>query len=367
MKNQLKKLSSIIEGIEDVNKEILIEADKRMTSLAKPLRSLGKLEEIAIKIAGITDKVKNNITKQMVIIMCSDNGVVEEGVASAPQSVTLAQTINFTKGLTGVAVLAKANNTELMVIDVGINCDFNHPDVINKKIRKSTYNIAVEPAMSHDEAVQAILIGIECVKRAKDLGYELLGVGEMGIGNTSTSSAVLSTLTSIDVDEVVGRGAGITDEAFEKKKKVVKKAIEINKPNKDDPIDVVSKVGGFDIAAMAGVFLGAAYYKIPVVIDGFISVVAALMAFRLNSKTKDYMFTSHDSKELGFKVAMNELNLSPILNLDMGLGEGSGCPLAFSIMKSACSVMNNMATFEEAEINDSYLDELKAIDKKNMI
>ena len=359
MNNNFKKLNDIINEIEAVNEQIISQAEERMTSLAKPLKSLGKLEEIAIKLSGITGKIKNKIDKKMVIIMCSDNGVIEEGVASAPQSVTLAQTINFTKGLTGVAVLAKANNTELMVVDVGINCDFNHPDVINKKIRKSTYNIVKEPAMSNDEAVKAILIGIESVKNAKDLGYEILGVGEMGIGNTSTSSAVLSALTSIEVEDLVGRGGGITDEAFKKKKKVIKKAIEINNPIKDDPIDVVSKVGGFDIAAMAGVFLGAAYYKIPVVIDGFISAVAALIAFKLNPKTRDYMFTSHDSRELGFKVAMKELKLSSILNLDMALGEGSGCPLAFSIINSACAIMNNMATFEEAEINDSYLDELK--------
>lgn len=363
MNNNLKQLEEIINGIENSNKEVEIEADKRMTFLAKPLKSLGKLEEIAIKLSGITGKVKNNITKKIVIIMCSDNGVVEEGVASAPQSVTLAQTINFTKGLTGVAVLAKANNTELMVVDVGINCDFKHPKVINKKIRKSTYNMVKEAAMSYDEAVKAVLVGIESVKNAKDSGYEILGIGEMGIGNTSTSSAVLAALTDINVEAVVGRGAGITDEAFEKKKNVIRKAIEINNPNKEDPIDVVSKVGGFDIAAMAGVFLGAAYYKVPVVIDGFISAVAALVAFRLNPKTKDYMLTSHDSKELGFKAAMKELGLSPILNLDMGLGEGSGCPLAFSIIDSACAVMNNMATFEEAEINDSYLDELKAMNK----
>jgi len=363
MKDNLKELNKIINGIKDVDRETIKAADRRVTSLAKPLKSLGKLEEISIKLSGITGKVKNDINKKMVIIMCSDNGVVEEGVASAPQSVTLAQTINFTKGLTGVAVLAKANNAELMVIDVGINCDFKHPDVINRKIRKSTYNMAKGSAMSHEEAIQGLLIGIEAVKNAKDMHYEILGVGEMGIGNTSTSSAVLSALTDVNVEDVVGRGGGITDETFKWKKEVVKTAIKINKPIKDNPIDVISKVGGFDIAAMAGVFLGAAYYKIPVVIDGFISSVAALIAFRLNSKTRDYMFTSHDSRELGFKVAMDELKLSPILNLDMALGEGSGCPLAFSIIDSACSVMNNMATFEEAEINDSYLDELKELDK----
>jgi nicotinate-nucleotide--dimethylbenzimidazole phosphoribosyltransferase len=363
MNDNLKQLNEIIYGIKDVDKETIKKAEDRMTSLAKPLKSLGKLEEISIKLSGITGKVKNNINKKMVIIMCSDNGVVEEGVASAPQSVTLAQTINFTKGLTGVAVLAKANNTELMVVDVGINCDFKHEKVINRKIRKSTNNIAKGSAMNYDEAIQAILVGIEAVKDAKDMHFDIIGVGEMGIGNTSTSSAVLSSLTNINVDDVVGRGGGITDETFAWKKQVIKKAIEINKPDKKDPIEVVSKVGGFDIASMAGVFLGAAYYKIPVVIDGFISAVAALIAFRLNSKAKDYMFTSHDSRELGFKVAMEELRLSPILNLDMALGEGSGCPLAFSIIDSACAVMNNMATFEEAEINDSYLDELKKMDK----
>lgn len=362
MNNNLKKLNDIINGIEDVSNEAIKKADKRMTSLAKPLKSLGKLEEIAIKLSGITGKVKNNISKRMVIIMCSDNGVVEEGVASAPQSVTLSQTINFTKGLTGVAVLAKANNAELMVVDVGINCDFTHPNVINKKIRKSTGNIAKGPAMKYDEAVIGILIGVEAVKKAKDEGYKILGVGEMGIGNTSTSSAVLSALTGVSVEKVVGRGAGITDEAFMKKIRVVNEALEINKPNRKDPIDVVSKVGGFDLAAMAGVFLGAAYYKIPVVIDGFISIVAALIALRLNDKVRDYMFTSHVSKEIGYNVAIKELELSPVLNLDMGLGEGSGCPLAFSIIDSACAVMNNMATFEEAEINDDYLDELKAME-----
>ena len=364
MNENIKKLNNIIKVIEGADNDAILQAEKRMTSLAKPLKSLGKLEEMAIKLSGITGKIKNNINKKLVIIMCSDNGVVEEGVASAPQSVTLSQTINFTKGLTGVAVLAKANNTELMVVDVGINYDFDYPNVINRKIRKSTNNIAKGSAMSYEEAAQSILIGIEAVNKARKEGYEIIGVGEMGIGNTSTSSAVLSALTAISVEDVVGRGAGITDEAFRKKIKVVKRAIEINKPDKSDPIEVVSKVGGFDIAAMAGVFLGAAYYKIPVVIDGFISAVAALIAFRLNNNTRDYMFTSHCSKEVGYNAAIKELGLSPILNLDMGLGEGSGCPLAFSIIDSACAVMNNMATFEEAEINDSYLDELKKMQNK---
>lgn len=364
--NNIELLNSIISNIKDVDKEALKKADERMTSLVKPLKSLGKLEDMAIKLSGITGKVKNNIDKRVVIIMSSDNGVVEEGVASAPQSVTLSQTINFTKGLTGVAVLAKANNTDLMVVDVGVNCDFECPGVINRKIRKSTSNMAKGPAMTYEECVKAVLVGIDSVKEAKDKGYDIVGVGEMGIGNTSTSSAVLCALTDCKVEDVVGRGAGITDAAYAKKISVVKKALEINNPDKNNPLDVISKVGGFDIAAMTGVFIGAAYYKMPVVIDGLISVVAALCAYRLNNKCRDYMFTSHISKEIGFKTAMSELGLSSILDLNMGLGEGSGCPLAFSIMDSACAVMNNMATFEEAEINDKYLDELKVLDNKGV-
>ncbi|HCW53359.1 MAG TPA: nicotinate-nucleotide--dimethylbenzimidazole phosphoribosyltransferase [Clostridium sp.] len=364
--NNIELLNSIISNIKDIDKDALKKADERMTSLVKPLKSLGKLEDMAIKLSGITGKVKNNIDKRVVIIMSSDNGVVEEGVASAPQSVTLSQTINFTKGLTGVAVLAKANNTDLMVVDVGVNCDFECPGVINRKIRKSTSNIAKGPAMTYEECIKAVLVGIDCVKDAKDKGYNIVGVGEMGIGNTSTSSSVLCALTGCKVEDIVGRGAGITDAAYAKKISVVKKALEINNPDKNNPLDVISKVGGFDIAAMTGVFIGAAYYKIPVVIDGLISVVAALSAYRLNNKCRDYMFTSHISKEIGFKTAMSELGLSSILDLNMGLGEGSGCPLAFSIMDSACAVMNNMATFEEAEINDKYLDELKRLDNKGV-
>lgn len=336
-----------------------------MNILAKPLGSLGKLEELAIKLSGITGKVKNRIDKKCIIILSSDNGVVEEGVASSPQYVTLAQTINFSKGLTGVAVLAKENSTDLIVVDIGVNCDGEIPGAINKKIRKGTYNIAKGEAMSYEEALKAIYIGIDLVRDVKEKGYDILGVGEMGIGNTTTSSAVLASLVACEIDEVVGKGAGLTDEAFILKKEVVKKAIEINKPNREDPIDVIAKVGGFDLAGMVGVYLGAAYYKLPIVIDGFISVVAALVATKLCSKVKDYLIPSHVSKEIGYSIAINNIGLEPMLNLDMRLGEGSGCPIAFSIVNYACAIMNNMATFHEAEIDPSYLSKIK--DKKNYI
>lgn len=363
--NYKNEVFSFINNIEGVNEKAKETARERMNILAKPLGSLGKLEELAIKLSGITGKVKNRIDKKCIIILSSDNGVVEEGVASSPQYVTLAQTINFSKGLTGVAVLAKENSTDLIVVDIGVNCDGEIPGAINKKIRKGTYNIAKGEAMSYEEALKAIYIGIDLVRDVKEKGYDILGVGEMGIGNTTTSSAVLASLVACEIDEVVGKGAGLTDEAFILKKEVVKKAIEINKPNREDPIDVIAKVGGFDLAGMVGVYLGAAYYKLPIVIDGFISVVAALVATKLCSKVKDYLIPSHVSKEIGYSIAINNIGLEPMLNLDMRLGEGSGCPIAFSIVNYACAIMNNMATFHEAEIDPSYLNKIK--DKKNYI
>lgn len=359
MKSKKRELDFIINGITELDKNAIEKSKKRVDFLAKPLGSLGRLEDIAIKLAGITGKVKNKIKKKCIVIMSSDNGVVEEGVASAPQSVTLAQTINFSRGLTGVAALAKENNTDLMVVDIGVNTDKKIPGAIDRKIRKGTSNIAKGQAMSYDECIRAISIGVEMAKKAYDDGYSILGVGEMGIGNTTTSSSVLVSLTGCSIEEAVGKGAGITKEAFEKKKWVVSEAIRVNKPNEKDIIDVISKVGGFDIAGMVGVFLGAAYYKVPVVIDGFISAVAALAAVRLNPLVKEYLISSHCSKEIGYNIAMKEMMLEPMLNLDMRLGEGSGCPIAFSIVEFSCAMMNNMGTFAEAEINDDYLEEVR--------
>lgn len=355
----------IVGEIKPLNKEAVKLARLRVDSLAKPLGSLGELEEIAVKLAGITGKINNKIDKKCIIIMSSDNGVVEEGVASAPQVVTLAQTKNFIKGTTGVAALAKKNNTDLIVIDIGINSDEVIPGVIHKKLNKGTKNIYKEPAMEYNEAIKAINIGIEAVREVWNNGYSIIGVGEMGIGNTTTSAAVLKALVNCPVESVVGKGAGITKEAFLKKKLVVETALKINNIDFNNPIDIVAKVGGYDIAGMVGVFLGAAYYRIPVVIDGFISVVAALVATKLNPLVKEYCIPSHKSEEIGYNIAINELGLKPMLNLGMRLGEGSGCPIAFSIVEFAISMMNNMATFNEASIDDSYLDEVR--DKESYV
>ena len=338
-------------------------ARARQQSLAKPPRSLGQLEAISIRIAGITGNVFNRADKRRVIVFASDNGIVEEGVASAPQSVTLAQTINIARGLTGVGVIARHYHAETDVIDMGVNADFSHPGVRNEKIAHGTKNFAKEYAMTREQAERAVCIGIEAAMRAKREGVQIIGIGEMGIGNTSTSAAVLSALLGVPAEETVSRGGGVNDTGFLRKKEVIDQAIALHKPDTQDPIDVLSKVGGFDLCGMTGAFLGAAAEHLPVVIDGFISAVAALCAARLNPQCVEYMIPSHASMERGYGMAMRALGLNPILMLDMRLGEGSGCPIAFEIVSTALDVIENMATFEQAAIDDGYLSEIRSNEK----
>ena len=359
----LDHINDYISKIKPLDDEAMEQARRRQAELVKPPGSLGKLEEISIKLAGISGDVFYNTDKRCVIIMSADNGVYEEGVAATPQSVTYLQTINFIRGINGVAAIAKHFNTDLIVVDVGINADINHPQIINRKIRKSTWNIAKGPAMTYDEAVSAVLTGIETAIEAAKSGYKLLGAGEMGIANTTTSAAVLSALTGIGADKAAGKGAGLTDKAYEHKVHVVRTAIEHNKPNPMDAVDVLAKVGGFDLAALAGVFIGGAVMRVPVVIDGFISMVAALAAARIAPLVKEYMIASHVSFEQGFVSAAGALGVEPCLNLEMRLGEGSGCPIMFSVIDAACAVVKNMGTFAEAEINDEYLEEIRVGDK----
>lgn len=357
-----KELQSIIMSIENADNGAMKSARARQDKLAKPPRSLGRLENLSVQLAGITGNVKNSFKNKYILVFCADNGVVEEGVASAPQSVTLAQAVNMTKGKTGVAVLAKEFGCRLKVFDVGINADIRDSAVIPAKIEYGTRNICKFPAMTRDEALRALFTGIESVKESVAEGAEIIGIGEMGIGNTTTSSAVLAVLSNKTAKEITGRGAGITDDSYNKKLSVIETAIRINRPDKNDILDVISKVGGFDIAAMTGAFLGSAKMKVPVVIDGFISAVAALCAYRLCPAVKDYLIPSHASFEIGYNVAMSELGMEPLFNLGMRLGEGSGCPIAMMMVDAACAVINNMATFDEAAINDSYLDSIRNTD-----
>ena len=346
--------------IQPLDEAAMAKARERQAQLAKPPGSLGRLEDLSIQLAGITGKVHNKIEKKHLLVFSADNGVVAEGVSSAPQSVTLMQTINLTRHKTGASTLCKHFGCEITVCDVGVNADIKESKVLNRKIAYGTQNIVNGPAMSREQAMQAIMTGFEL---ARNTDADVIGIGEMGIGNTTTSSAVLSVLLDADVDAVTGRGGGITDASFLKKKQVIKDAIAINQPDKNDIIDVLAKVGGFDIAAMCGAFLGCAATRRPVVIDGFISAVAALCAYKLCPNSVQYFVPSHASYEIGYKLAMDAMNLQPLFLLGMRLGEGSGCPLAFEILEAACAIINDMATFDQAGIDDGYLDEIREGDK----
>ena len=371
MDEKLKGIIDLIDKNGGLDEAAVKEAKARQEVLAKPTGALGTLEDISIQLAGITGKTKNSMTKQAIVIMSADNGVVEEGVASAPQSVTLSQTINFTRRLTGVSSMAKYFDIDLLVVDTGVKMAIPSSlytdemteegrltsKIANRRIADGTRNLAKEPAMTEDEALRAVMIGIEAAKAIKDCDYDIFGVGEMGIGNTTTSACVLAALCGKAGEEVVGRGGGLNDEGFAKKIRIVDDAIRGLDPS--DVLGILARVGGFDICAMTGAFLGAAYYRIPVVIDGYISAVAALCAYRLAPKAVNFMFGSHLSKEKGYVIAMDALGIKPYFNLGMRLGEGSGCPISFKIIETACAAMNGMATFAEGAIDADYLEEGK--------
>ena len=355
-----KELDALVREVLPLDRSAMTAAEEYQARLAKPPGSLGRLEEISIQLAGITGRVHNALNKKQLLVFAADNGVVAEGVSSAPQSVTKQQTINLMRGKTGAAVLAKHFGCGLTVCDVGVNADIYESAVLNRKIAYGTQNICTGPAMTREQTLQAILTGAEI---ARTVDADVIGVGEMGIGNTTTSSAVLAVLLGADVEAVTGRGGGITEESFRKKKTVIRTAIEVNRPDRDDVVGVLSKVGGFDLAAMCGAFLGAAAARRPAVIDGLISAAAALCAVRLCPNVHGYLVPSHASFEIGYRLAMEAMDLRPLFDLGMRLGEGSGCPLAFQVLDAACAVINDMATFDEAGINDDYLDEIRRGDQ----
>jgi len=336
-----------VESIGILHSDKMAEAQERLNNLLKPPGSLGKLEEIARQLAGITGRLNNTIGEKTIIVMCADNGVVAEGVASFPKEISLLVTETIVSGLSGVAVLARHAGAGLKVVDIGLDGDLDREGIINRKIRKGTSNFLNGPAMSREEAVQAITTGIEITNLAIDEGATLIGTGEVGIGNTTTSSAVLYAFTGTDLDMIVGRGAGLSDEGLFKKKDVIKKGFEFNKPDPSDAIDVLAKVGGFDIAGLTGVYLAAASRRIPVLIDGFISGVAAVTASKIKPETKNFMFTSHVSVEPGAIKVGELLGLNPMLDMNMRLGEGTGCALAFNIIEAATRIMNEMGTFAD--------------------
>jgi nicotinate-nucleotide--dimethylbenzimidazole phosphoribosyltransferase len=334
-------------------------AREHVDNLVKPIGSLGLLEEYAVRLASIFGKTSLTGLKKAVAVFAADNGVWDEGITSVPQAVTAMQTVNMTKGVTGVTVFAAAAGADVFVYDMGIRGFEGAKGVENRRVGDGTRSIARGPAMDIGQAVAAIAHGIDAAEALWNKGYRIVGCGEMGICNTSTASAVSCVLMGRSPEAMVGKGAGITDEQLQKKIGVVKRAIEVNNADPHNVLDVLAKLGGFDIAAMTGFFLGAAYKQMAVVIDGFISVVAALAAVKLNPLAADYMFASHESTEPGYCAVLEELGLKAPLRLEMRLGEGSGCPLMFGILEASAAMMQNMATFREGKIDASKLVDIR--------
>ena len=328
-------------------------AQKRWDSIAKPLHSLGKLETLLIQIAGITGNAEVDLSRRGLIAMCADNGVVEEGVTQTGQEVTAIVAENFLKYDTSVGVMCKQNHAEIFPVDMGMVTDTKVRT--DHKIAYGTQNMTKGPAMTREQAVKGLEAGIDMVRELNDKGYRILATGEMGIGNTTTSSAVASVLLKQPVEEMTGRGAGLTSEGLVRKINAIKKAIELHQPDRNDPIDVLSKVGGLDIAGIAGLYIGGAVYGVPVMIDGVISSIAALLAAMISPKCVDYMICSHVSKEPLGALLLEKLGKRPMLNCDMCLGEGTGAVAAMALLNVGLSVYNDMCTFEDTDI-DQYME-----------
>lgn len=325
-------------------------AEKRWLSVAKPLFSLGKLEDAVIRMAGIKRTPEFELKKKGLVIMCADNGVVSEGVTQTGQEVTAIVADNFTKKAASVAIMSEVAGADLFPVDIGMVTDVPSVTRPGQKIAYGTKNLAREPAMTREEAWRAVLVGIRMVEKLKKEGYDIIATGEMGIGNTTTSSAVAAVLLKEPVEKVTGKGAGLTSEGLEKKIAAIKRGISLHKPDKEDALDVLAKVGGLDIAGLTGVYLGGALYHIPVVIDGFISAVAALCAVRMVPDAGDYIMPSHVSKEPAGQMLLDALGVSPLLTCDMCLGEGSGAVAVFPLLEMGLSVYRRMSTFEETKI-----------------
>jgi nicotinate-nucleotide--dimethylbenzimidazole phosphoribosyltransferase len=346
-------LNESLGRIKPFKKELYEVAQKRLDSLTKPPGSLGRLEEFAKRLVAIYGTAMPEIPKKVVFTFASDHGVAEEGVSAYPQEVTRQMVYNFIQGGAGINVLARHAGADVVVIDIGVNYEFeNLPGLLKKKVLYGSRNMTKGPAMSREEAIRCIETGIELAHQYTDRGYSMFATGEMGIGNTTPSSAVCAVITGHPVTEVTGRGTGISDETLKHKIEVIERAIEINRPKASDPIDVLSKVGGPEIGAIAGLCIGAAEKGVPVVVDGFISTAGALIAYELDNTVVEYMFAAHQSQEIGHRVMLQHMGLRPVLDLDLRLGEGTGAALAMTILDAGLKIYREMATFQEAGVSD---------------
>ncbi|MFZ5632645.1 MAG: nicotinate-nucleotide--dimethylbenzimidazole phosphoribosyltransferase [Bacillota bacterium] len=349
------RLNDVIKGIKPVSREWRLRAREHLDNLAIPRGSLGDLLDLAEQLAAIKQSLKPPMRRKVVVTMAADHGVVSEGVSAFPREVTRQMVYNFVAGGAAINVISGVAGARVVVVDMGVAADLSEMagegKIVSHKVDYGTRNLAEGPAMTRDQAVQALEAGIEIAANLVREGVDLLATGDMGIGNTTPSSAILAVLSGRPAREVTGRGTGIDREALENKIRVVRRALEVNRPDAGDPVDVLAKVGGFEIGGIAGLILGAAYHGIPVVVDGFISSAGALLARGLAPGCVDYMIAAHLSLEYGHRYMLEELGLKPLLNLNLRLGEGTGAALAMSIVEAAARVMGGMLTFDDAGVS----------------
>lgn len=344
----MRLLEKALADIKSVDADITEEARVRVDSLIKPQGSLGDLEEIYVQLAGITGELHPDVSDKAIIVMAGDHRVIEEGVATSGHDITKIQAVNMTRGVTAVCALAKQSRADVVVVDVGIIEDVDNDKLIHRKVKYGADNFTKGPAMTYEEAIQAIEVGIEIAHKEIDNGKRLLGTGEMGIGNTTPSAAIVSVITGCSPEEATGVGANLPMERLKNKINVIANGIELNKPDASDGVDVLAKVGGLEIGGMAGVMIGGASKGVPVVVDGFISMAAALIACTIEPKVKHYIIASHFSMEKGAKIASDYLSLKTPLNLGMRLGEGTGAAIMFNVIEASCYMNDHMLTFSEA-------------------
>jgi nicotinate-nucleotide--dimethylbenzimidazole phosphoribosyltransferase len=339
--------------IQPVDISLRGKAQARLDRLTKPLGSLGRLEELAASYVSITGEVKPNVPRGVVFTFAADHGVTLEGVSAYPREVTPQMVLNFLRGGAGVNVLAKHAGVDVRVVDIGVDYEFDAvPGLLARKVMKGTNNLAVESAMTRSQAEQAVMIGVELATEVVREGIGLIGTGEMGIGNTTPSAAITAAMTGRPVADVTGCGTGIDESSRQHKIAVIERALELHCPDMMDPLDVLTKVGGLEIAGLVGVILGAAAARVPVVLDGFIAGAAALIAVGLQPLCREYLIASHRSVEQGHRVVLDHLRLKPLLDLDLRLGEGTGACLGMDLVCAAIKIYTEMATFDEAGVSD---------------
>lgn len=344
-------LQETLAKIQPVNPDFLAKAQAALDNKTKPLGALGRLEEFARRFAAISGDLMPDTSKKVIFTFAGDHGIVAEGISAFPKEVTPQMVFNFLRGGAGVNVLARHSGAEVRVVDVGVDYDLDpQPGLIVRKVAKGTANFAKGPAMTREEALAAIGVGIDLAAEAKAEGVSMLGTGEMGIGNTTPSSAIIAVISGKTVREVTHRGTGINDAALEKKISIIEAGLAINRPDPADPLDVLAKVGGLEIAGIAGLVLGAAANRLPVVVDGFISTAGALIASELHPHVRDYIFAAHQSVEIGHRFMLERIGVEPILDLHLRLGEGTGAALAMGLIEAGVKVLKEMATFAEAGV-----------------